>query len=348
MAEVKKTKFTINKPINPFGETKGKAPPSWLYFAPKEAKKITPIEIKRTMMLDQRKWKKKDIEDGCYAVARYELALFATQLSGLESSILKKANIHLKAKYKKVDDIINGKDADKDAGLKKVFEEAGKNAVKYYNQLSKKLDDKISIALDEVESDKGDNTKSLSTCKDALRKFNGLKSSDLFQFPMTTVITTLKQIVKIAGAAKKGEESGGNSSEEDKAKKAVREAESKFEAKSKEAKSAAEGLLDAGEKMAKDTGADPKLQNLGQAISGKGPVFSTMKALIGNIDNVSKKMDEAVNLVLKGDVPQHAASKLAKEFEAHLSKCNSLMSKAQTEVGNIEKKYKKIEKELKK
>lgn len=345
MAEVKKTKFTINKAINPFAETKGKSPPMWLYFAPKEAKKISDIVVKRTMMLDQRKWKKKDIEDGCYAVAKYELALFATQMSSVEKALLKKANIHLKAKYKKVDDIINGKDADKDAGLKKVFEESGKETVKLYNQLAKKLEDKISVALDEVESDKGDNTKSLSTCKDALRKFNGIKSSDVFQFPMMSVITTLQNLAKFA---RNPDPNLDMANEEDKAKKAVREAESKFESKSKEAKSAAQSMLDAGEKMAKDVGSDPKLQNLGKAISDKGPVFSTLKALIGVIDNVSKKMDEAVNLVLKGDVPAHAASKLAKEFEVHLSKCNSLFGKAQTEIGAIEKKYKKVEKELKK
>lgn len=348
MAEVKKTKFTINKAINPFGETKGKSPPMWLNFAPKEAKKISTIDVKRTMMLDQRKWKKKDIEDGCYAVARYELALFATQLAGIEKSLLKKANIHLKAKYKKVDDIINGKEVDKDAGLKKAFEEAGKDTVKIYGQLTKKLADKISIALDEVESDKGDNSKSLASCKDALRKFNGIKSNDLFQVPMTMVIATLQQQAKLARMTDKEKQGVDLAKEHDKAKKAVREAESKFESASKDAKSAAEGLLDTGAKMAKDTGADPKLQNLGKAIADKGPVFSTLKALIGNIDSVNKKKDEAVNLILKGDVPAHSASKLAKEFEAHLSKCTSLMSKAESEIAGIEKKYKAVEKDLKK
>lgn len=348
MAEVKKTKFTINKAINPFGETKAKSPPMWLNFAPKEAKKISEIEVKRTMMLDGRKWKKKDIEDGCYAVAKYELALFATQMSSVEKSLLKKANIHLKSKYKKVDDIINGKDADKDAGLKKVFEDGGKETVKLYNQLVKKLEDKISIALDEVESDKGDNSKSLSACKDALRKFNGIRSGDLFQMPMTTMITTLQQQAKLDRMTEKEKQGVDVGKEQEKAKKAVREVESKFESKSKEAKAAIEGLLDTGEKMAKDVGADPKLQNLGKAIADKGPVFSTLKALLGNIDAVSRKKDEAVNLVLKGDVPAHSAAKLAKEFETYLSKCTTLLSKAQTEVGNVEKKYKKVEKELKK
>ncbi len=345
MAEVKKTKFTINKAINPFGEAKGKSRPSWLKLAPKESGKISDIAVKRTMLLDQRKWKQKDIEDGCYAVARYELALFATQMSDVEKSLLKDANAHLSAKFGKIDDVIKDKGASKDAGLKKLFEDAGKEAVKLYNQLTKKVEEKVSIALDEVESDKGDNSKSLSACKDALRKFNGIKASDVFDTPLTMVITTLQTIAK---QARNPDQKVDMGKEEDKAKKAVREAETKFEAKSKEAKSAAEGLLDTGQKIAKDTGADPKLQNLGKAIADKGPVFSSMKALIGNIDLVSRKKDEAVNLVLKGDVPAHAASKLAKEFEVYLSKCTSLMSKAQSEVGAIEKKYKTVEKELKK
>lgn len=348
MAEVKKTKFTINKPIDPFGETKGKSPPKWLRFAPKEAGKISKISVKRTMLLDQRKWKKNDIEDGCYAVVRYELALFATQLSGVEKSLLKEANTHLKTKYGKIDDVINGKDAAKDAGLKKLFEDAGKETVKLYNQLTKKVEEKVAIALDEVESDKGDNSKSLSACKDALRKFNGIKSRDLFELPMTSVITVLHHQAKLDRMTEKEKKGVDLGKEADKAKKVVREAETKFEGTSKEAKSAIEGLLDTGEKMAKDVGADPKLQNLGKTISDKGPVFSTLKALLGNIDIVNNKKDVAVNLVLKGDVPAHAADKLAKEFEVYLAKCTSLMSKAQTEIAGIEKKYKSVEKELKK
>ena len=92
MVDDGKKKFTVDLALNPFIEFKSKKAPLWFELGRggKDPKKhVQEIVIKRTLELCPKKWKQKMLDEGVYAVARYDLAQFATALNALQKNIAK-------------------------------------------------------------------------------------------------------------------------------------------------------------------------------------------------------------------------------------------------------------------
>lgn len=350
MADDGKSKFSLNTEINMFSEL-GKKPPKWLFFAPSSASKIKPLKFKRDMLLDARKWKMKDLVDGCYAVARYDLAIFATHISSVEKKLLKDANDLLGAKHKKVEDVTGAKDAKKNKDLVKLFKEAGDKIGSAFEKSAKAIDEKVSLALDEVEADKGDNKKSIKNGKNALRKFANVRFNKVFTEPMVNAGNALKAL----------KANMNNSKPKDAlelALKRVKEAESDFEKEAGKARDACNAVIDLGESMAGDKNSDPSMRALGKTIDDGTPAAKSLEKIKHNIEDVGQKLDDYRNDIakaLKNDDDEKAmnsvasfATKVGGELVTSAAGCMKSVNTANTELKKFASAFNKLEKELKK
>ena len=354
MASTGKQKFNLDKDINPFAEYKGKEPPAWLYEVPAEAKKLKTLSFKRQMLLDPRKWKMKDLEDGCYAVARFELALFATQVSKTEGAIVKTVNAQTKKKYKKIEDIVSMEDLKKNKTVAKVFQDGAKEVVKNFEAISKKIEDKVGIALDEVEADKGDNKKSLSSCKDALRKFGMIDFKAAFRDPSATAASALSSL---ATTLKNPSEGTNVKDALDAALKSLKDAETSFEKVSKKAGSTVNVLADLGDRLAGDKNSDPAMRELGALIDDKTQTGKALEQMHDDLEDMAAKLDNVKNMVaagLKKDDNDAAMKKLgmdaereAKELRTNAGKYIGNYGTVATGLKKFESEFKKVQKELK-
>jgi len=354
MAATTKQKFSLDTSINPFGEFKGKQPPVWLYAVPKEANKIKVFSFKRQMMLDPRKWKMKDLVDGCYAVARFELALFATQTVKTEATLLKKANLQLGKKYKKLADLQKFEDPGKNKTLAKVYEDAAKELLKNYASLTKKVEDKVSLALDAAESDKGDNKKSISECKAAVRKFN---QADFREAVKTPVTNAAKAMMVLSGGLKSSASKLSPKEVLEAALKDVKAAESAYETKGKKVKGAASALIQLAEVMTGDKKADSSIPETGKMIDKKSKTGKALSAIKAVMDDLEDELDEARNTIsrgLKNDDKEAEMLRLANRADSEAKNMLSLAKRfsdhakvAKVGMRNFESAFKKVEKELK-
>lgn len=337
-AEVKKSKITVETMINPFAETKSKKVPEWTSLRPNAMKDVAPLFFKRTMELDGRKWKKPDIEKGIYAVARYELKLFATQISGYEKAISKAVSGHKPYKNK-----LPKTQKDEIPELTTELDKAAKDIGKLYKTIAKKIEDKVSLALDEVESDKGDNKKALATGKEALKRFDSLDTSRMFSEPTKTVVTALAKLNADLGKAKTEKESDAAFKS---ALGTMKKAETQFEKTGRTVGKVVKYLLAAGDKMAKDKKAAPELQAFGKKL-GDG---TTKKKLIQLDDMVTEfgyDLDEAVHFTAEGTADAAEAKSYAQGFAGKQSGADRAASEAVKEVGKLSKEFKTLVKDLK-
>lgn len=337
MAEVKKKKIAIDTAVNPFGETKTKTAPDWFKARPDALKEVKELEFKRQIEVDPRKWKKKVIEDGVYAVARYELALFATQLSSIEKKTVIKA-VPKPEQSKKKFTADKKKESDE---VNKALDDAAGQVKALYKKMAKKINDKVSLALDEVENDKGDNSKALAAGKEALKRFDRLNTSGMFTGPIKTVLQGMSRLSAALSQNKDKDEAFKA------ALKVMRNAESDFESLGKVARNVVKYLLDAGEKMAKDTKADRALQSFGKRISG-GEVKKHLTMLVDNVDAFEKDLDEIVLFVSRGEGDKALVDAKAKAFgednkgkEADTRKSVAVLKKVGKEFNTLEKNAKK-------
>lgn len=360
MADTGKSKFSLNTEVNFFGECNGKKAPKWLFFTPNDASKIRPMQVKRDMLLDGRKWKMKTLEQGVYAVSRYELAIFATKVNTIEKQLVSDCNDHLNkkngkkdAKFKKADDVAALKDAKKDKDLQKLFKAAGGAVFSLYQKTEKKVSDKVSLALDEVEADKGDNKKGLKDGKAAMRKYMATNFKSLFQGPITTAGTAL---INLSGDLKQDKLPAKKALNA--ALKKLKEAEADFEKQSGKAKEACNAALDLGESMAGNKDSDPALRELGATIDDGTDAAKALEKTIENIEATSDMLDKYCILVsraLDNDDDDQAMKSLAlrtakagSELKAKIPAYVKTSGAATTRLKKFDAAFKKLEKELKK
>ena len=285
----KKAKIAIDKVIDMFGETKHKgSPPAWVAARPDKIKMVPSTRVKRTLEVDGRKWKKKVIEDGIYAVARYELAVFATKIAPLEKDIMKaRGKGRQKAKFIKGD---KNETADETKALDA--------AVKTFNALHKKLAqaiiDKVDIALDEIESDTGDNKRALAKGKEALTAFNKLDTSKLFK-PSVQAMEAVYE--KLAAALAKAPDDAEKACAE--AHKAAVAADTEFDKTGRVALNAIKHMQDNGKTMKKDDGANPLLVEIGKTIVGPSTLSKQLDTMASTIDDHGAEMEKAVEFFKK-------------------------------------------------
>ncbi|MEM9583099.1 MAG: hypothetical protein AAGA08_08290 [Pseudomonadota bacterium] len=330
-----KVKITVEKAILPFAETKSKGVPAWFECRSGLARAVVPICFKKTMELDGRKWKKKVIEDGIYAVARADLQLFATQLTNVEKSILK--TLPKKDQAKK--NFPKDKKAESPE-VKKALDSAETQVKKLYKQMEGKIKDKVSLALEEVESDKGDNKKALAAGKDALKKFDSLQTNGMFSDAVKSAATAMKTLAI---------DLNKHDDEDDSFKAALRKlrsVETDFEKTAKTTQNVAKYILVMGNKLAKDKKADSELQNFGRTIN-KGPVTKALKKLVDNVDDLGDDLDKLVNFVAKGEASDKEVIAKAGKFKSDHSAKEKSGKAAVKAVRAIAEDFKKLEKKLK-
>ncbi len=337
MADDGKKTIVVDVTINPFGEFKGSQAPEWFKARPKLVSIVKDIKVKRSMELDPRKWKKKVLVDGVYAVARYDLALFATALNGMQKDIDKAIppKEQKKNKFK-----ANDKTETKEVGA--ALSNAEAKVTKLWKKISKSIDDKVSLALDEVESDKGDNKKAIAAGKQALKLLSRLDPTELFSWPLTRVGSVMDGL---ASDLKDGR--GDKDKDFDAALKALRDIENDFEFNAKNMAKIAKMFLAVGEKVSKDKDADPELQSFGEELTTKGEMKSNLQMLDKNVNDMGKDLDVLVNFVAKGKATSEEVKTKGKKFGSdHKSKVGSA-TKAVAAIDKLADKFKKIERKLK-
>jgi len=300
MADANKTKITVKKTIKILSEAKGE--PAWFAARPEAKKALKDLTFERKMELDTRKWKPKVIEDGIYAVARYDLKLFATILSGLEKDILKaRPKERQKAKFVKNDKAETKEEA---AALDKALDQLKKN----YAKTSKEISDKVSLALDDVESDKGDNKRALAAGKKAVEQFRELNTGKLFEKPVGEVEKLLKELS--ANLKKSGD---ADPAALKKAKASLETSRKGFQATAKTAQNAVNFLLKEGARIAKDKKADPGLQEVGKLILSS-KVKNELHAVSENVEHFEEELESIAKFIKDEKPSSDDAARVAKQF----------------------------------
>lgn len=343
MADENKKDIAIDVTINPYGECRKNEPPAWFAARPKLTNIVQEIKVKRTMKLDARKWKKKDLESGVYAVAKYDLAVFATALSNMEKDIDKvfEANKQNGKGKRDAKFYRNTKDDTKEEVA--ALTSGEKRVTALWKKISKNIDDKVSLALDEVEADKGDNKKAIAVGKQALKVFDGIDTKELFATPIESVLTTLKTLAMQVGKAKQGEDT------EDYFKAALRDLrtiEGKYEGTAKSTGKVAKMFIALGEKLAKDKNADGDIQKFGESLS-KGSMKSNLATLTKNIKDLGKDMDMLVNFLAKGEHDMKTITAKAGKFKSDHADKKGTATSITAEMRKLSTEFKKIEKKLK-
>lgn len=343
MADDNKKDFAIDVTINPYGECKKSEPPAWFAARPKLTGIIQDIKVKRTMKLDARKWKKKDLESGVYAVAKYDLALFSTALTSMEKDIDKvflankeKAKAKRDAKFYK-----NTKDDTKEEAA--ALTAAEKRVTALWKKVSKSIDDKVSLALDEVEADKGDNKKAIAVGKQAIKVFDNISTKELFADPIQRVLSTLKMLAIQVGKAKEGEDKDQYFKS---ALRDLRDIESDYELTAKSTSKVAKMFIALGDKLSKDKNADGEIQKFGESLV-KGNMKSNLTTLTKNVKDLGKDMDMLVNFIAKGDHDASTISSKASKFKNDHDKKKGSANAVTAEMRKLATEFKKIEKKLK-
>lgn len=334
MADDGKKKFSIDMKINPYGEFKGEKAPDWFDARPKLTKLVTEIEVKRSMELDPRKWKQKDLEQGVYAMARYELKVFATALNSMQKTI--DGVIPPKDQKKRKFSDTKGETKEETKALSDVE----KKVSSLWKKVSQKISDKVSLALDDVEADKGDNQKSLAAGKAAIKQFESIDMGKLFAEPLDDVAEAFTHMTK---AMRKGAQAEQVFPAGLKRVNAIVAA---YEKNGKNAGKIAHMFVQQGKKITKDKNSDPELQAFGKLVE-KGDVADRLDKLVSNVDAMSKDFDNLVTFLTKGqgDVAV-VASRGSKFVKDHASKRGSARD-AENAMVKLVKEFRKIEKKLK-
>ena len=337
-AEAKKAKISVAKDVNPFGETKTKKVPDWAALRPSALKGIAPLSFKRTMELDPVKWKKKVIEDGIYAVARYELQLFATHCSSYEKAIGKvvSANKAFKGKLPK-------SSKEETPELKAELDKAARELPKLYKSISKKIEEKVATALDEIQNDTGDNKKSLAAGKEALKRFDALDTNGMFMKPTKTVVAGL---AKLSQDLKKADTDKASDAAFKAALTTFKKAENEFESVGKKVGAVVKYILSAGDKMARDKNAAPELQAFGKKL-GEGTSKKLLMQLDDMVADFGRDIDDNVHFAAEAKGDADDAKKRAEGLAASRSGADKASSAAVKELAKLSKTFKTLTKDLK-
>jgi hypothetical protein len=274
---------------------------------PSMMKKFEKLEYTEKVNLDKRKWSEKKLNEGIAALARYELKIMSMRLPKL---------------------IKSGK------GDKKKLQA---EVLKEYEDLKKEILDKISLAVEEVASGKGDNKKALKDCKTAFDRMSKANFNGAFDRPRKVIISSLDGVLKELSKGDKGKPDFG------KATKDVAAAVKGFEKTGKLAENGINSMLKTAKDLEKDKDADGELTGFATKILKYDKKFTQFTV-------VAKKFSDEIDAI-------EAALKLGemdeKEVDAKiksLSKMSNLDKTAQEIVSGTRKlkpEFLKIEKKLK-
>lgn len=310
-----KKKMKAELKIDPRSEMDGKVI-KWLDSVDELKKKFRPFTYSEELELDTRKWDKTKLAKALEALVRYELKRLAVNAATAWKAVGTKAS-------------------------PKEFAAAVKALTKDYDEIAKEIEDKCSLALEELASDKGDNKRNL---RDGKTAFNKMKQADLakaFAGPRQIVVEGFQLLSGLLDKA--AGEDRATAAAYAAAVKKMEEADKEFNGNAKDIQSAVSYLLKKAKDMADNTDADKELQEFGQKLQGEA---GTLKEFLDDIDAFENEIDAAIDDVKQKSLDAAAAAKKATAFDRN-KKLDSYASKIKTIIDKLAADFAKVEKKLK-
>jgi len=308
-----KKKMRAKIVVDPTAEMK-KPVADWVKSTPLFVKKFKPVKFEDDVTLDPRKWSEKKLEKALYALVRYELQLFATQGANFKKDVDKKGTAGQQA--------------------------AERQYPKLYDKLMKKAGDKISIALEEVEEDKGDNKKGLRDGKTALKKMADLDLGTIFSGPRSQIASAFKEL---SSALKDSGSGSGETSAFKKTEAFISGQDSEFGKDLKDAGAAVKFLLKTGTDIGKNKEAGVELKTFGASIAG---YKKDLESFVTALNSFDKEVDEALKELKKYNMTSTDAAKMSRKFEA-MKKFDRDSKKVEAALKKLQPEYVKVSKALK-
>ena len=267
------------------------------------SKKFVNITYKEKVDLDPRKWKKKDLNDGVLSVARYELKLLAVRV---------------------------GKAAKDGAADGKVETELSKE----YDKIVKAINKKLSLAIEELAKDTGNNKKALKDGKAAFAKLDKIDFKGAFSGPLKSATDVLKWLEKSV--------SGRNAKNAfTKAASDIATVSGQFDKVGREANAAVAFLMKSAKEHAKAD--DGGLQNFAKEIEKNGKVF---EQFLSEADAFEKALDDAEAAIKEGKLDAAGVKDEIKKLERMAGVDRSAQAALQA-AKKLKPAFLKIEKSLK-
>ncbi len=335
MAAEGKKLFKIRMGIDPLGELRGEKGRGVLAMIPGGYHRIlAPILVQESLELDPRKWKQKDLEYEVNGMAKPSLQVFAVKLQQMEKAAEGKLP---PAAGKKRDWASVGKS--KAPMDKKIAKEAEDKIKKTWLKLAKDIESAISIRLEDIEADKGDNKKAIKDSKAAIDKFNKLDTNAMFAWPVEELSDAMKLLARNLSGSNPDVQGALRDAE-----KSVAEVQKDVDKRAKEIQSVAKFFLDAGKKMAKDDKSDPVFKKVGQTILNETP---NLQALSDNVDALEKLIKQAEGYAKNEKAAPSSLQQFAKAIEADGSRFVKSVKVAVASVGTVSKAFQAAQKEVK-
>ncbi len=258
--------------------------------------------------LDPRKWSKKDLEAGVLAVARYEMKLFAARFDAL-------------AKAGKVD--------------KSVIDEIKK----LHGKTQKSIDKKLSLAVEELANDKGDNKKGLKDCKAAFDKLARIDFDDIYSIPRSMLEDLFDDL-------------GNNLDDADEKRKAkyladalknLGEAQDEFEKTGKAAENAVDTLIKAAKTTKANKNVDPEFTAYADIVLKQE---TKITSVLDNMKRFSAAVANAEKVLKSKDLDAKQAKDQARAFKS-LSNLDGSAKDTLKSLSKLESDFDKIAKKLK-
>lgn len=277
----------------------------------KDLKKlVTNFKFSEKVELDKRKWSKASLADGVLAVARYEMKIFATAIGDM---------------------------AKKQTPAK----EAGPRIKTLHAKLQKEINKKLSLAVEELANDKGDNKKSLKDCKAAFDKLARVEFSMMYQAPREEAEEAFKRLADVMKDKRASDDE--KMKEISEALKTVDVCIDQFDDSGKQASLAIDTLLKAAKTTKANKDVDSELNAFAESISKNE---SKITSILGNSKKFADALAAAQKILKSGNVTEQVA-KVQSSLFAKMSSFDKSAKSTLKELSRLEPAFKKIEKKLK-
>lgn len=285
------------------------------------------IQYTEEVTLDPRKWNPGSLSKALQALVRYELKL----LDQAAMDVMK-----------------DWEDAD-DKTKKKLRTKIEKS----YKDLVKKMHDKCSLALEEVEADKGDNKKGLRDGKAALGRLQSVNVDKVLSAPRTIILTALGTLnaelfeaEKLINSENYNDQKKGSDAADKAAKKALKQISASRQVlagNAKDCKVAIKFLNQTAKNISKNDETNPKLDEFGKMIEKYQP---DLARFLGSIDRFEDLVSQTEKMIQGKNVSAFNANAFA-GYLRDAKKMEKDANKVQSALTALRKKFGEVEKELK-
>lgn len=305
-------------------------------------KKVQVFSYATKAKLDPREWDPNKLQKSISTLVRYEAVLFASRTADWMKQIEK------------------AKDSDKATA------DCMKKLPHYFSEIHKKMTLKVDKALGELSSDKGDNKGAIEQGKKIFDKFGEIDAKTLFEEPIDSMMSLLRDFKKNYEKAEKKHEADEEKKKNDAQTKkqeykrdesdrsyldgiyssalsAVKGIESGVKTKAKSTATVVKAVNAEAAKLTKDAKADPKLKAVGvEVIKMKGD----MKSIVADLAKFQGDLKTFYDAVYKETMTPADASKWESYFKSAATRY-SAATNAKSMIKTTKKKYEAVAKKLK-